>query len=181
MAMPGRPLLTLYDPTALRVTAALPESAAPRESKQVGLEIPGSGSVSGSVSGSPVLRNPASMQVLPAVDPATHTVTVRFDLADDRSGSGHAPLAPGMFARVWLTGDARADATHSEIGRARVPFSSVVRRAELSGIYVVDAQGKPRLRQVRLGRLDHANVEVLSGLNPGDRIALDPQAAARVR
>jgi multidrug resistance efflux pump len=28
MAMPGRPLLTLYDPAALRVTAAVPQSAA---------------------------------------------------------------------------------------------------------------------------------------------------------
>ena len=27
MAMPGRPLLTLYDPTALRVTAAIPQTA----------------------------------------------------------------------------------------------------------------------------------------------------------
>jgi multidrug efflux pump subunit AcrA (membrane-fusion protein) len=54
-----------------------------------------------------------------------------------------------------------------------------VRRAELSAVYVVDAQGKPRLRQVRLGRSAGDRVEVLSGLRVGDQVATDPQAAAR--
>jgi membrane fusion protein, multidrug efflux system len=35
------------------------------------------------------------------------------------------------------------------------------------------------LRQVRLGRAQGDNVEVLSGVSAGDRVALDPQAAAR--
>jgi multidrug efflux system membrane fusion protein len=35
------------------------------------------------------------------------------------------------------------------------------------------------LRQVRLGRAQGANVEVLAGVSAGERVALDPQAAAR--
>jgi multidrug efflux pump subunit AcrA (membrane-fusion protein) len=54
----------------------------------------------------------------------------------------------------------------------------------MTGVYVVDAQGRPRLRQVRLGRAapgTAGTVQVLSGLRSGERVALDPQAAAQVR
>jgi membrane fusion protein, multidrug efflux system len=55
-----------------------------------------------------------------------------------------------------------------------------VRRAEMTGLYVLDGNDKPLLRQVRLGRSDGAQVEVLSGLNAGERVATDAQAAARM-
>ena len=60
-----------------------------------------------------------------------------------------------------------------------VPLAAVVRRAELTGVYVLDAAGQPLLRQVRLGRTEGSTVEVLSGLMPGERVVTDPQAAAR--
>jgi len=62
-----------------------------------------------------------------------------------------------------------------------VASASIVRRAEMTGLYVLDPSGKPVLRQVRLGRVDGDKVEVLSGLMPGERVVADPQAAARVR
>jgi hypothetical protein len=62
-----------------------------------------------------------------------------------------------------------------------VPAKAVVRRAELTGVYVIGADGKPLLRQVRLGPASGEQVEVLAGLAAGERVALDPQAAARVR
>jgi hypothetical protein len=62
-----------------------------------------------------------------------------------------------------------------------VPASAIVRRAELTGVYVVDADGVPALRQVRLGRKAGDTVEILAGVSAGERVALDPQAAARVR
>jgi len=61
-----------------------------------------------------------------------------------------------------------------------VPMSAIVRRAELTGLYVLDAEGRPLLRQVRLGRSDGERVEVLSGLAAGERVAAEPQAAARL-
>ena len=51
----------------------------------------------------------------------------------------------------------------------------------MTGVYVVDASGKPTLRQVRLGRPIDDGIEVLSGVSVGEMIATDPQAAARVR
>jgi multidrug efflux pump subunit AcrA (membrane-fusion protein) len=65
--------------------------------------------------------------------------------------------------------------------RLYVPAQAVVRRAEMTGVYVLDPNGHPILRQVRLGRAVGDSVEVLSGVSAGERVALDPQAAARER
>ena len=108
-------------------------------------------------------------QVLPAMDPATHTVQVRLDLPPGTRA------APGMFGRVWLPGRS------GDTPRLSVPTRAVVRRAELTGVYVLGDDGRPLLRQVRLGPVSGDQVEVLSGLRAGERVALDPQAAARVR
>lgn len=165
MAMPGRPLLTLYDPDALRVTVAVPQSVA------VGLAA--NAAVKVQFPGLPAAREwitPTQASVLPTIDPGTHTVQLRLDLP-----RGTAGLAPGLFARAWLAG-ALAGAA-----RLDVPASAVVRRAEMTGLYVVGADGRPMLRQVRLGSAQGDRVEVLSGVSAGERIALDPQAAARIR
>ena len=47
--------------------------------------------------------------------------------------------------------------------------------------YVVDAQGDPQLRQVRVGRKQGDNVEVVAGLLAGEKLALDPIAAANFK
>jgi RND family efflux transporter MFP subunit len=165
IALPGRALLTLYDPAALRVAAALPQSAAAAvgDGKAVRAEIPSLGSEAQR------LQTPQRVQLLPAADAATHTVTLRADLTP-----GLAGLVPGQFARLWLpaAGGTRANPW--------VPAAAIVRRAEMTGLYVLDANGRPLLRQVRLGRSDGAQVEVLSGLAAGERVASDAQAAARM-
>ena len=160
MAMPGKPLLTLYDPAALRVTAAVPQTAAPKGGSEPLVELPGAARTR---------IAPLHWQLLPAADPATHTVELRLELP-----AGTA-AAPGMFARVWLTGGS------GDSPCLAVPLRAVVRRAELTGVYVISAGGRPLLRQVRLGATAGEQVEVLSGLAAGERVALDPQAAARVR
>jgi membrane fusion protein, multidrug efflux system len=166
MALPGRALVMLYDPGALRVAAAVPQSAATAlgDGQGVRVEIPSLPSAAQR------LQTPLRVQQLPSADAATHTVTLRADLAPGLTGA-----APGQFARLWLPaadGAARASSW--------VPARSVVRRAEMTGLYVLDANGRPLLRQVRLGRSDGAQVEVLSGLSAGERVATDAQAAARV-
>jgi multidrug efflux system membrane fusion protein len=163
MAMPGRALLTVYDPGALRITAAVPQTAALRLAAQgpaPQAELPGVASAR---------IAPVRWQLLPAVDPATHTLELRLDLPPGTAA------APGLFARAWLPGSA------GDTPRLSVPAQAVVRRAELSGVYVIGADGRPLLRQVRLGPTRGEQVEVLSGLGAGERVALDPQAAARVR
>jgi membrane fusion protein, multidrug efflux system len=163
MALPGRALVALYDPKALRVSAAVPQSVASRlaeSSVGASVELP-------ALPAERRRQMPVALQVLPAADAATHTVTVRADLAPGLSG-----MVPGQFARLWLPGE---DATRAG---AWVPASAVVRRAEMVGLYVPDAQGRALLRQVRLGRREGGRVEVLSGLAVGERVVTDPQAAA---
>ncbi|WP_026436575.1 efflux RND transporter periplasmic adaptor subunit [Acidovorax sp. JHL-9] len=167
MAMPGRPLVRLHDPAALRVTAMVPQMAAAAlaGAQPLQVELPALAAARTTV-------QPSQIQLLPTVDAATHTVQLRVALPPDLKGA-----VPGMFARLWLP------AAPAAVGvqRVQIPASAVVRRAEMTGVYVLNAQGRPLLRQVRLGRVDGAQVEVLSGLRQGDQVATDPQAAAKVR
>ena len=170
MAMPGRALVTLHDPSLLRVTAAVPQSvlAGLTDSNDIRFELPG-------LASSPGLLQPSQVQVLPVVDAATHTGQVRLTLPANLKG-----LAPGTFARVWLPAAAsRPDGASAE--RLYLPVKAVVRRAEMTGVYVLTPQGKPLLRQVRLGPVQGDRVEILSGVSKGETVAVDPQAAARVR
>ena len=177
MAMPGRALVTLYDPTALRVTAAVPQSAlgasALLSAEAVRIELPG-------LPGAQQWPAPARVQLLPTVDAATHTQQLRADLP--ASVAGMTGVAPGMFARVWLPAAGQGASTaQGQAQRVTVPLGAIVRRAEMTGLYVQGESGKPLLRQVRLGRVDAGRVEVLTGVAPGDRVVLNPQAATRVQ
>jgi hypothetical protein len=62
-----------------------------------------------------------------------------------------------------------------------LPATSLLRRAELNAVYVIDSSGKPNLRMVRIGRSGAEGVEILAGVAAGDRVAADPQAAVAVR
>ena len=161
MAVPGKPLMTVYDPGALRVVTALPERYIARlESDAVKLEFPGAPD-------EVRWQTAQSAVVLPTRDPASHTVQVRLDLP------AHARLAPGAFARAYLP------MTTSGDGTLTVPARAVVKRTELAAVYVAAADGKFHLRQVRLGRTIGDRVVVLAGLQAGERVALDPVAASR--
>lgn len=169
MAMPGRALITVHDPSALRVTAAVPQALLASVSAQpqaVRYELPG-------VAGQTSPQRPLQVQVLPSVDPVTHTGQIRLGLP-----TGLAGLAPGLFARVWLPG-AAPGASGPE--RLYLPASAIVRRAEMTGVYVLDAHGKPGLRQVRLGARSGEQVEILSGLRKDEPVAADPRLAGAAR
>lgn len=162
MAMPGKTLLVIYEPGALRVTAAVPQSALAPSLAGLKIEVPGLPEAQRWFGGE-------QAQVLPLVDPGTHTVQLRIGLPLDVSG-----VRPGMFARVWLPGAVAAEP------RLFVPAAAVLRRGEMTGVYVLGDKGAPMLRQVRLGRPDGTRIEVLAGVSAGERVALEPQAAARL-
>lgn len=178
MAMPGRALLTVYEPGALRITAAVPQTVARQRvaGELPRAEIPG-------LPGAAAWVTPQGVQELPTVDPATLSVQLRATLPAGLPGA-----VPGMFARLWLpvAGNAPAPAGAAAMavppaGTLQVPLAAVVRRAELTAVYVQAEGGKPVLRQVRLGRAQGEQVEVLAGLMAGERVVTTPQVAARVR
>ena len=166
MAMPGRPLVVVHDPSALRITANVAQalmltSQSPEQT--IRYEVMGQGAA----------KSSAQVQWLPTVDPATHTVQLRITLPVNTTG-----LVPGMFARVWLP---QVSGGRTAGQRVQVPQRAVVRRAEMTGVYVIGIDGKPQLRQIRIGRSVGERIEVLSGLGAGERIVPDPQSAVRAR
>ena len=170
MAMPGRALVTMHDPSAMRVTATVPQallSVVNAQPKAIRYELPG-------VEGHNTPQAPVQVQVLPAVDPVTHTGQIRLSLPAGMDG-----LAPGLFARVWLPTAAASQGRAAD--RVYLPASAIVRRAEMTGVYVVNAQGQASLRQVRLGQTVGDRVEVLSGLRADDKVAAEPLLAGAVR
>ena len=57
-----------------------------------------------------------------------------------------------------------------------VPPAAILRRGEITAVYVLDDKGVARLRQVRLGEaVAGGELEVLAGLNAGERVSLTPQ------
>lgn len=155
MATPGKPLMTGFDPTDLRVVANVPQYMLS--------EIQKSASASVEIPSLNKWIDAKGITVLPSADTATHTVKVRLDLPQDLGNE----VIPGTYARAYFA-----------IGKARklvIPNSAVLRRSEVTGVYVVNEQNRVSLRQVRLGEpTPKGEVEVLAGLNPGDTIALDP-------
>jgi len=160
MAAPGKPLLTGFDPSTLRVvaTVASAQVAAIQAGAKARIEVP---SLERWV-------EVKSVTVVPSADPRTHTTQVRLDLPVDAKG-----LLPGVFARAhFVVGSAP---------RLMVPRPAVLRRSEVTAVYVVDDKGEPRLRQVRIGSAsDEISVEVLAGLKAGEKVAIEPVKAGMV-
>jgi len=160
MAMPGRPLLTLYDPTRMRVVASLPQNRLKdlRQERPVRISLGSTPANDG--------FNAATVTVLPTVNPETHTVLVRLAVP-----AGQITL-PGQFARAYFP-------LRSQEGEHLfVPASTVIHRAELDAVYVL-TDGRAMLRQVRIGESMGQDVEILSGVHAGEMVALDPVMAAR--
>ncbi len=94
--------------------------------------------------------------------------------------AGADPMSKTVEVRVTLPADWPTGVSLSALVRAgtiqavTIPSEAVVHRGQLTGVRVVTPDGVA-LRWIRLGRTvgDGHRVEVLSGLNPGDRIALD--------
>ncbi len=166
MAMPGQPLLSLYDPSGFRVTVNIPQSQLPnlKEGADIKVLIPAAAETERSVTST-------HLTVLPTADPVSNMAMVRLTLPQNLSS-----IRPGMFARAMLPVSDLKDQ-----GQIYVPAKAVVRRSELMAVYVVDKQGHPRLRQVRLGRKQGENIEIFAGLQLGEMVALDPIAAANVK
>lgn len=155
MATPGRPLVTVFDPASMRVVATLSQSSlrAVKLQMPVQIEVPD------------LKRSLTAKQVtlVPLVDSRTHTAKLRLELGDATG------LLPGQFARAYFaTGAAR---------KLVIPERAVLRRSEVTAVYVLGEGGQAQLRQIRVGDAVGGLTEVLSGLREGERIAMEPVRA----
>jgi NAD(P)H-flavin reductase len=104
----------------------------------------------------------SQITVYPEADPKTHTYKVRVDIPKVPKG-----IYPGQMVKVRFT--------TGEQKQMRIPSKAIVHRSELQAVYVVSADNKVSLRQVRLGRRNTDNTtDILAGLDDGETVALDP-------
>lgn len=166
MAMPGKPMITVYAADELRVIVNMPQSqlTSIKSGEAVHVMIP---------SAIENERHMISTQVtiLPIADIVSNMTKIRLKLP-----KGLTSVRPGMFARAEFLG-----LSASKQVQLYVPAKAVIKRSELVAVYVLDAKGKPNLRQIRLGRKQGENYEVLSGLEVNEKVALDTLAAANYK
>ena len=160
LALPGKPLLTVYAPQPLRAVVQVPTSrtqvvrSATQTLVQLGQAQDGARGIV-----------PVSKSAVPSADPVSQTTEWRFELAPQDAVN----LLPGQQVQVQFS-----RAQGGDTAKLMLPASSIVRRGELTAVYVVSGNAFV-LRAIRVGANQGSEgVEVLSGLATGDVVALDP-------
>ena len=150
----GKPLFLLSQTDPLRVYVSVPQSYANLVK-----------------TGQTVVVTQAELQNQPfkgqvtrtsaSIDASTRTMQVEVSLSN-KDGT----LLPGAYVQVALP--LSASATLS------VPSNALLFRGEGTRVATIDAQGKVTLKAVTLGRNNGTTVEVSGGLQPTDRLVLNP-------
>jgi RND family efflux transporter MFP subunit len=157
LATPGRPLVTLFVPGRLRAVVHVPatRSTLARSAQTIKIQLPSGAWV-----------EPAARTELPQADAVSQTVEWRLDLPT----VGNLPSGPGQAVRVRFAAAPAAAAAMQMV----LPSSAILRRGELTAVYVAQPSGSFLLKAVRLGAdRGAAGVEIAAGLKPGERVALD--------
>lgn len=106
-------------------------------------------------------------RVAPVLDPATRTATMEVEIPNPDNR-----LKPGMYARVLLTIEERK-------GTTLVPKVAVVDFEGRRGVWIPQGENKARFVPVKLGLEDTERMEIIEGLQPGDRIVTEGAASLR--
>lgn len=152
LASPGMPLFVVENPTRFRLEATIDESdlglVRLGEAVPVAIDALSGGNVEARVS-----------QIVPAADPSSRTFLVKLDLP------ARPDLRSGLFGRAHFRRGQRDTLT--------IPNSALVQRGQLQGVYVVGPDQVANLRFVTVGKPSGAGLEVLAGLDPGERLVAD--------
>lgn len=155
LATPGLPLLVLESNQHLRAEGNLPEKLA--GALRIGDALP----VVVEDSAAPVTGQIEELSS--AADAVSRSLLVKVALPAGLARSG-------QFVRLLVPAGV-ADALFA-------PISAVTRFGQMERVFVV-ADGRAVLRLVKTGRETAGRVEILSGVNPGERVVLAPPAALR--
>ena len=155
MAQPGRSLMSGLSLDSMRVSVDVPQNliASIRSQREAQVRVDNR------------WIKAEEITVFPVADPRSDTFEVRLRLPD-----GVEDVFPGMYVKVGFMSGKQQTLV--------VPLSAVVLRSEVVGIYVVNPDGRVLFRHIRLGSpagLEY--VTVLSGVDEGEQIAVDPVAA----
>lgn len=147
MAVPGMPLLTIEDTSEFRIEVNADEKLTGkiRRGQEATVRID---SLNRDVKG-------VVTDVVQSVDPMTRSFLVKISVKDEG-------LRSGLYARVRIPVGMKEAIT--------VPESSVVEKGQLTGVYTVNASNVITYRLVRTGKRHGDRVEILSGLNPDEKL-----------
>jgi len=109
----------------------------------------------------------SSLTIFSFADPQSHSYKVRINLPENE-----ANLMPGMWAKARFSAGTRSTIL--------IPTSALLKQNELSAVYLKQGDDFV-LNQVRIGRYQDKEVEVLAGLNAEDVIATDAYQALQNR
>jgi len=150
MAAKNTHLLTIIDPHSLVIEAPVSELALPQlelgDAAEVRIDALGAGVFEGTIA-----------RIYPQLDPYTRQGIVEIALDPPPPG-----IRPGQFARVHLRTAVRP--------RMLVPFSALQRDREGEFVFRLDADDKAQPIRVRSGARIADRIELLEGVEPGDRI-----------
>jgi len=149
IAAPGRGIVELEDPQALRVESNVPEGLVRL------IHLGDRMNVNSAESSAPVAAVVSEMA--PAADPASRTSLVKLDLP---ANSG---LRLGQFVRVAVP--------VGEKTSLRLPDSAVVLRGQMEMLFVA-TNNTAQMRLVKTGRKSGREVEIVSGLNAGEKVVV---------
>lgn len=150
LAAPGKPIVEMEDPAALRFEAGVPEALIG------GIKIAGKlpvrvGSLTGDLHGTVV-------EIAPVADAASRTYLVKLDLPPM-----HA-LRSGQFGRVIVpAGNANS---------IWVPAPAVITRGQMEIVFVA-VKERAQLRLVRTGKRTASEVELLAGISAGENVVIE--------
>lgn len=152
LATPGMPIFTIEDTRRYRLEASVDENdiGLARIGAQVPVYID---SLGGALAGKVA-------QIVPAVDPASRTFVVKIDLPFN------AWSRAGLFGRAHFPRGSRE--------ALLIPRAAVIQRGQLQGVYVVGPDDIASLRYITLGAAFNDQIQVLSGLQAGEKLIAAP-------
>jgi membrane fusion protein (multidrug efflux system) len=150
LALPGKPLIDIEDPSHYQLEADVPETIAAKIQPDAKLAVQldrGTNDIVGTVA-----------EIAPIADPLSRTFRVKLDLP------GMSGMMSGLFARLFVP--------VGEAPTLRVPVGAVVQRGQMEIVFVVQ-DGRAVLHLVKTGRRIRDQFEILSGLDSGDNVVVE--------
>jgi multidrug efflux pump subunit AcrA (membrane-fusion protein) len=104
-------------------------------------------------------------RIIPTADARSRSFQLKVEMPEDLD------LKSGMFARVYIPIGAA--------GMLLVPKSALVNEGQLTGIFVLDKEKTAHFRLVRTGKEIGDRMEIVSGLQPGQRYVMSVPPALK--
>lgn len=157
LASPGGPLLELEGASGFQIEVGLPDSLA--------AGLPAGSSLRVDVPVAAVSFTGQIAELSSAADASAHTVTAKISIP-----AGTA-VRSGQFARVQVPG--------APVKALLVPAEAVTRLGQIERVFVTGSDNRALLRLVKTGGTRGDRIEVLSGLDDGERVVVAPPVGLR--